>query len=73
MNAALKTLAQMLQEKESVDWDMPVSYVHSGNMPLVQNLAELLDCKDSQEVWFLGSVVGTHVGPGAVGITYFVK
>lgn len=68
-----------VQESSGIDFDMPHGIVWSGlNDTLLQKYVE-----DSAALWkghtaelpkyMIGSTIGTHVGPGAIGVAYFGK
>lgn len=69
-------IQKWLQEKEAPDTSLPVSFGHSNAPKAMEECmaffgpqlagADLLSSD-------IGSVVGTHVGPGAAGLAYFVQ
>lgn len=64
-------------ESGDIDFDMPFCLLYSGNdtaniEKFRQDCAYLLEGHDPN-VYPLGCTIGTHIGPGAVGIAYFVK
>lgn len=69
-------IQKWLQEKEAPDTSLPVSFGNSNSPKAMEECmaffapqlagADLLPSS-------IGSVVGTHVGPGAAGLAYFVK
>ena len=66
-------VAAFYNEDSQVDPSLPAVLGHSGNLDTLALLAELTGVPLPQEPCFIGSVVGTHAGPGAVGIAYAVK
>lgn len=72
-------LLTQLIDKHGVDFDMPLALVYSGLSD------ELLDkyITDSKHLWegktqqlprvMIGSAIGTHIGPGAIGVAFFAK
>lgn len=71
-------LNNLVEQKGGVDFDMPYCTLYSGND---ETLAEKY-LVDSAPIWkgktdvtahVLGSTIGTHVGPGAVGVVFFAK
>lgn len=72
-------LSKLVQESGGIDFSMPFATVWSGLEP------SLLDkyIKDSANLWavhtdfvprhVLGATIGTHVGPGVVGVAFFEK
>jgi len=54
----------------------PVFYLHTGNLPFVAALQEEFKYLFSPEKTFrlsIGAVVGTHAGPGALGMVYVTR
>ncbi len=68
-------LNSYIEKDGGIDFDMPFGYIYSGNDKT--NLEKyILDCKDimnDKQVGdhSLGCTIGTHIGPGAVGIVYY--
>lgn len=72
-------LVQEIQKTGGVDFDMPLLLGYTG---LSDHLL-LKYIEDSKHLWAdaaekldytsIGSVVGTHVGPGAIAVAFFVK
>lgn len=72
-------LNSLVQNKGGIDFDMPYGVIYSGND------TTLLDkyVEDSSALWIehtdkiptyvIGSTIGTHVGPGAIGVCFFEK
>lgn len=75
---AFSQIKSIVKDK-GIDLDMPFGLVWSGNGE--ENLNGFIkDCSSLWEentaeipVYKMGSTIGTHVGPGAVGIAYFEK
>lgn len=74
--AAFQWIAKYMEEKEQPDLSLPVSFGNSNSPDA------MADCKEALQSLVpgvqayesdIGSVVGTHAGPGAAGIVYFVK
>lgn len=71
-NAAVKQVAEYVQNSSNIDPARPIRYAHACN----ETGVALLMQKTGFGVWpvsVLGSVVGTHTGPGVVAIAYFEK
>ena len=72
-------LNRLVQEKGGIDFTMPYGTVYSG---LDKTTLEKY-VKDSGTIWqtytdnvpqyILGATIGTHVGPGALGVAFFGK
>ena len=61
---------------EPVDTSLPVSFGHSDQPAVMAECeAYFLERIPGMQIveGDIGSVVGTHIGPGAVGIAYFTK
>lgn len=60
-----------------IDFDMPISYFYSGNDTTNLNnfINDIAPSTQGAEIptYVLGATIGTHVGPGAVGIMFFKK
>ena len=69
----------MVEEKGGIDFDMPFAVIYSGLDKSVLNKY----VEDSAHLWkdytkkvpeyMIGCTIGTHVGPGAVGVAFFQK
>ncbi len=73
LKAAVNEFVKIVAEKDSIDFNMPISFAHSGNPQLLSMIYEKLGHFPQQEPYYIGSIVGVHTGPGAAGIAYFVK
>ena len=72
-------LSALVEKTNGVDFTMPCGVVYSGTDKMV--LEKYL--KDSAKIWaeatdhlpkrIIGATIGTHVGPGAVGVAFFEK
>lgn len=72
MAAAIRSLVEILQHTDIIDTEMPVSFAHSGNPAKMLELKKQLKIKQSDGEYTLGSVVGTHAGPGAIIVAFFI-
>lgn len=70
MKKGIKALVDIY--KDAADESLPVAAVYSENHDNLNNLLERLPNKKVL-TYAVGSVVGTHIGPGAVGIAFFKK
>ena len=72
-------LNTMVAEKGGIDFDMPFAVIYSGlDKSMLNKYVE-----DSAHLWkdytekvpeyMIGCTIGTHVGPGAVGVAFFQK
>ncbi|MPN40892.1 hypothetical protein SDC9_188432 [bioreactor metagenome] len=52
---------------------MPVGFAHSLNIPKMKLVEEMMKPRIIDGEYVLGSVVGTHAGPGAVVVGFFSK
>ena len=72
-------LSALVEKSNGIDFTMPCGVVYSGTDKMV--LEKYL--KDSSKLWahatnhlpeyIIGATIGTHVGPGAVGVAFFEK
>ncbi len=72
-------LNTLVEKKGGIDFDMPYGVVWSGTDDSVLNKY----VEDSAHLWeghtdkvpayMMGSTIGTHVGPGAIGVAFFEK
>lgn len=69
--AAFKEVLSIIQSDGEVDESLPISFAHSNNEAMVKEFQASVPY--TGETYMIGSVVGTHAGPGAVAIAYFVK
>lgn len=70
-------LKNIVKDKGGVDLDMPYGIVYSGNdhTNLNRFLEDSKDIFEGNEAgkYILGSTIGTHIGPGAIGVAFFEK
>ena len=72
-------LCKLVEEKGGIDFDMPFGTIWSG----IEDSMLQKYVKDSAHLWeshtdtvpshALGGTIGTHVGPGVVGVAFFQK
>lgn len=74
----VQSVLELIQKSGGADFEMPVYFAHTNAQELctafMGKLAELdpaFGC--CGRVIDIGGVVGTHVGPGTVGVAYFAK
>lgn len=74
-----KLLNSMMKKRGSFDFEKPSMFVYSGLSKdninrYISESTELWGTHlDKMDVRILGNTIGTHVGPGAIGITFFKK
>lgn len=73
MKATVDLLVKMVKSNPDVNFDLPISFAHSGNNTMLDYLVEQIAAPVFGGTYYLGSIVGTHAGPGAVAIAYFLK
>lgn len=69
-------IEKWLDEKEAIDTSLPVSFGHSNAPEAMEECMAYFAHKTAGAQLCpsdIGAVVGTHVGPGATGLAYFVK
>lgn len=71
--ASIEELVRLTKEDLPLDSGLPVSFVHTNNEAGARQFMRTMDREDCPDVYMIGSVVGTHAGPGAFGVCYFEK
>ncbi len=71
--AAVRELAALCSEAMPIDREMPLCFGYSCSDGAMQKLRELTGFPEAGDVYVIGSVVGTHAGPGVAAIAYFEK
>ena len=72
-------LNKLVQSKNGIDFSMPLGTVYSGldDSILEKYIADSANLwaeqTDSLPRYLLGATIGTHIGPGAVGVAFFEK
>ncbi|MBQ7880985.1 MAG: DegV family protein [Clostridia bacterium] len=72
-------LSSLVEKKGGIDFSMPYGVVWSGAddtllKKYVIDSAHLWEGKtDNVPAYIIGSTIGTHVGPGAIGVAFFEK
>lgn len=72
-------LKELIQKEGGIDFSLPYSLAYSGLSDAllkkyIQDSKELYDCgPDELPICTIGSTIGTHVGPGAIGVAFFVS
>ena len=66
---AFELLSQLVLTKHPVDETMPVAFAYAGSVSRLVQFMHAVSITGPSSV--LGSVVGTHVGPGVVAMAYF--
>ena len=75
----MEKLAEVIKTADDYDPDMPAMLLYSGNDPKGLNKFKELYPDifgkdiDSIPVAVMGSTIGTHVGPGTIGLAFFKK
>lgn len=70
-------LKEIIQKTEGVRFDMPYTLAYSGLSDsllkkYIEDSKELYDCPPEElPISTIGSAIGTHVGPGAIGVAFF--
>ena len=66
-----------MSEVGGINFDMPYGLLFSGNdhnnINKFANDYEYLFANINPNTYSLGCTIGTHIGPGAVGIAFFTK
>lgn len=70
-------LLRKLVEKMGIDFSRPVRFGYSGLSDkalrtFLEESGELFaECRDKIDFSIIGSTIGTHIGPGAIGLAFF--
>lgn len=72
------TLNKMVVEKDGIDFDMPYGVIWSGLeddgvKKFVADSTNLWNGNTEVPAYILGGTIGTHIGPGAIGVAFFEK
>ncbi|MGM9859029.1 MAG: DegV family protein [Bacilli bacterium] len=75
---ANNTLSKFIQESNGIDFSLPFAFIYSGNddnqiKNYYQNNLSLFENKESLSICQLGGTIGTHIGPGGIGVAFFEK
>lgn len=79
MRRGIGLLTQLVQNKSGIDFSKPYGLVSSGEGTTVLDRFKTegknlwVENKEDISDYPIGSTIGTHVGPGAVGISFFEK
>ena len=70
-------LISKVEESGGVDFNMPYGVLYSGNdkenvEKFLQDISNIFE-NNRPNIYVLGCTIGTHIGPGAVGIAFFAK
>lgn len=73
-------LSELIEHEGPIRFDMPYALAYSGLsnsllMKYVEDFSYLYEGKKNPEdfqICLIGSTIGTHIGPGAIGIAFFV-
>ena len=72
------TLNKIVVEKGGIDFNMPCGVIWSGNdktglEKFVADSTNLWEGHNDIPAYILGGTIGTHIGPGAIGLAFFEK
>jgi DegV family protein with EDD domain len=70
---ALETLVKIIKDDYNLDYEMPVVFGYSENKTDVEELYLQMEKVKETTTMVIGSVVGTHAGPGVIGLGFFSK
>jgi len=75
----INLINSLVEKTKGIDFDMPYGVVWSGFDELlpnkyIQDSVTLWEGReDSVPTYIIGSTIGTHIGPGAIGVSFFSK
>ncbi len=73
-----QAVLELIEKSGGADFEMPVYFAHTNARELCESFMQKLSESDQAfnccaRIIDIGGVVGTHVGPGTVGVAYFAK
>lgn len=72
-------LNELIKEKGEIDFSLPFGAIYSGLSDLevkkyIEDNAHIWKDKVKEiPIYVVGSTIGTHIGPGALGVAFFSK
>jgi len=74
----LSLLNKIVKEKGGINFDMPYGTLWSGLdktslEKYIKDNSQIFDNKEKTPTYILGGTIGTHLGPGAIGLAFFNK
>ncbi len=72
-NIAKKNMCKFIK---NIDYSMPAYFAHSNDVKKAEDIKSTMEQKfgfSFNEMCEIGPIIGTHTGPGCVGIAYFEK
>lgn len=79
LKKAINYINNEIEKSSGIDFNMPFYAIYSGNDEAkidnyINDNADLWECgKENVRKNCIGATIGTHVGPGAIGIIFFSK
>jgi DegV family protein with EDD domain len=73
MKAAISEVVHKMKTVYPMDERMPCSFGHTNNESALRMLMEALGQSGNPDKYLIGSVVGTHAGPGAIAVSFFQR
>ena len=79
MRKTISIVNSMIEKDNEIDFDMPLGVFYSGNTDENYKLYKETSKKlwegkmEDIPVYVMGSTIGTHMGPGSVGVAFFDK
>ncbi len=73
MKNATNKLIEVLETKMEIDFDEDFAFATAGEAQGLDYLKEKLNQSSCERLLSIGSVVGTHTGPGVIAAAFFVK
>lgn len=71
IKAAKRELIRIINEDVKIDTDYEIAYVHGNAQEMLDTFIE--ETGYVGDSYMIGTIVGTHVGPGAIGLAYIKK
>jgi len=71
MEKAIKFLIKQIATNSNLDKNMPLAFAYTGYQNRLPSLMVKFTHACEKKVYSIGSVVGTHAGPGAIAVSFF--
>lgn len=69
---AVNKMLEIIEEDE-INYDEQIAFATSGEAQGLEYLKASMNQEDCEKFYSIGSVVGTHTGPGVVAVAFFTK
>jgi len=73
MEKAISFLMKQISANSHLDQNMPLAFAYTGDEDRLPSLMRKFTHACEKKVYSIGSVVGTHAGPGSIAVSFFNK